>query len=174
MYDSSPAVAELIDREYFDINYKPQQSPGRISLQECLSIVREIGASIQGIQIVLDALNESQDAHNAFDLIKELIRDVPSCRIMLSSTEEFDGTSIDEGVHIVQMSPKSIDLDVQRYIETSLKNNPFLAKLPDPLKERIRTVLQRNHDGMYVSSTHSGLFTHEFQGSDGYNVSLST
>lgn len=152
MYDASPVVAEQIDREYFDTNHQPPQSKGKIGLQQCMSIVSKIGAKIQGVHLFLDALNESQDAQKALGLVKELIRHIPSCWIMLSATEELDATYCPEEVHVVPIRPNSIDLDIRLYIETSLNNSPSLARLPSFLKARIRTVLQKNHDGMYVIS----------------------
>jgi len=125
----------------------------KMSLQEGFDILIQGGVKLSGAYLFLDAINESQQSRKMLNLIKDLLRNIPSVRIMMSSTEELDESFEPQVVEVVAMDRRGISRDIQIYIEDWLENDPHLSTLPDSLKAKIASTLQSGNHGVYVASS---------------------
>jgi len=123
----------------------------KMSLQEGFDILTQGGVKLSGACLFLDAINESQQSRKMLNLIKDLLRNIPSVRIMMSSTEELDESFEPQGVEVVAMDRGGISRDIQIYIGDWLETDPHLSNLPDSLKAKISSKLQSGNHGVYVA-----------------------
>jgi len=123
----------------------------KISLQEEFDILTQDNIKLSGAYLFLDAINKSQQSRKMLNLIKDLLRNIPSVRIMMSSTEKIDRTFEPQKVKVVAMDRGGISRDIQIYIGDWLENNPHLSNLPDSLKAKISSKLQSDNHGVYVT-----------------------
>ncbi len=87
-----------------------------MSLQEGYTILSQGGVKLSGAYLFLDAINESQQSRKMLNLIKDLLRNIPSVRIIMSSTEELDKSFKPQEVEVVAMDRGGISRDIQIYI----------------------------------------------------------
>lgn len=123
----------------------------KMSLQEGFDILTQGGIKLSGAYLFLDAINESQQSRKMLNLIKDILRNIPSVRIMMSSTEELDESFKPQEVEVVAMDRGGISRDIQIYIGDWLETDLHLSNLPDSLKAKIRSKLQSGNHGVYVA-----------------------
>lgn len=121
-----------------------------MSLEEGVSMLMRASAKTE-VFLFLDALNESKDPTQMLDIVKRLVKESPSVRVMISSTQELNDPFITTEAAIIEMKQMRVRRDVQAYIEDRLKHDPRLSVLPNSLKSEIAFTLQRDNDGMYVT-----------------------
>lgn len=146
-----PALWEDVNKQYLSSKSQRRHMQNKMSLQEGYTILSQGGVKLSGAYLFLDAINESQHSRKMLDLIKNLLRNIPSVRIMMSSTEELDESFEPQEVEIVAMDRRGISRDIQIYIGDWLENDPHLSNLPDSLKAKISSKLQSGNHGVYVA-----------------------
>lgn len=168
--EDTPTLWEDVNVQYLSSRSQRRQMQSKMSLQEGFDILTQGGVQLSGAYLFLDAINESQHSRKMLNLIKDFLRNIPSVRIMMSSTEELDESFETQVVEVVAMDRRGISRDIQVYIEDWLENDPHMSTLPDSLKAKIASTLQSGNHGVYVASSTCRGKLIVSPGSDGYNV----
>ena len=146
--EDTPALWEVVDEQYRSSKSQRRHMQNKMSLPEGLTILSQGGVKLSGAYLFLDAINESQESRKMLKLIKDLLRHIPSVRIMMSSTEELDEPFEPGEVEVVAMDRRGLSRDVQIYIGDWVENDPHLSNLPDSLKAKISSTLQSGNHGV--------------------------
>ena len=114
----------------------------------------EQAASLGGITIVVDGVNECSDEEELLTEISVLMQTATGVRLLIFSINE---KGISEKMRslpnptFVTMSPKDVRYDINLLVELSLKSQTRLRALPEDVKQEVAERLTDGADGMYDS-----------------------
>ncbi|KAL8715684.1 MAG: hypothetical protein Q9225_006312 [Loekoesia sp. 1 TL-2023] len=145
--DTCPHLWREVDQQYRTNKGDLQKPAGRMSLEEGVSMLIRASSKAEAF-LFLDALNESKDPTQMLDMVKRLVKESPSVRVMISSTQELNDRLTTTKADIIEMKQREVGRDVQAYIEDRIKHDPRLSVLPGSLKSEIADTLKRDNDGI--------------------------
>ena len=151
-----PALWDDVVEQYLISKHQLQYAASKMSVEECLHVLKQGSGKASGAYLFLDAVNESKQWRAVLDMVKNLLQVMPSVRIMISSTEGLDDPFKAGEAGLVLMGWRTISEDIESYIETTIETDPHLAPLPYKLKLEIRSTLLSNNDGMSVNYSWKG------------------
>ena len=138
----------MLQREYD----KPNRSlPGPAALEEIL--ISSIG-QYNEVFLALDALDECPESEEArwsmLDGLERLSEKAPNLKILATSRELLDIHNRMDllGADVVPISTRSVDIDIERYVESELSRDRKLSRLDGHLKTLIKKTFAEKADGM--------------------------
>lgn len=136
-------------KDLFERHQKQRTKP---QLNECLQALKSVVAMFSKVFIVLDALDECQEAGGCREgFISEVFKLQQNSRASLFATSRFVPAITDkfERAKILQIRAKKEDLQV--YIHHFMERLPRIARQSSTLCEEVKEGILNAVDGMYVS-----------------------
>lgn len=149
-----PNLWSKIDARYHGEMKKGLGAPKRLALDEFETTLQDICKASPAPCIFLDAPNESKQSPLIIAMLLRLALEIDTLRIIVSSTEEVNSPQLllsdRHLLFTVTMDSKVTGNDTENYVIHCLHKHERLRNLPSILKEKIKSKLIRQADGMYV------------------------
>lgn len=149
-----PGLWSKIDGQYHGEIKKGLGTPRRLALDEFETILKDFCKASPALCIFLDAPNESKQSSSIISMLLRLALEIETLRLIVSSTEEVKSPQLllsDRPLlFTVTMDSKITENDIENYVIHCLHKHERLRNLPSILKDKIKSKLIRQADGMYV------------------------
>ncbi|RHZ43604.1 uncharacterized protein CDV56_101720 [Aspergillus thermomutatus] len=113
-----------------------------------IEIFLRYGRRLKRLFIIVDAINESQEAEYMADALLTLLRSSDNIHLFVTSTTT-PAIPSDINAHKVQMTPSTNQDDIRDFLSTQLESRSTLRRLPSHIKHQIAAVLTKNANGMF-------------------------
>jgi len=139
------------------LDFKPQflqskQGNSRAAprLEDIEDGVRRCLRTFSKTYLFVDALNESRNKQAVIDSLARLFDTEANLYLMLTSINEVMDESLDgfDDVQRVHMNKRAIMIDIEAYVDTSLRVIPELRRFKEPTKEEVRSTLITRSKGV--------------------------
>ncbi|KJX98546.1 ankyrin repeat protein [Zymoseptoria brevis] len=127
----------------------------RPSIEELENIVVKSIQSYDTVYLQLDALDECPESNDirqhVLDGLKRLSQRAPSLGIFATSRELRDvHEAMDQlGAELLVIPTRAVDIDIQRYVMTTVSHDPRLGRLSPETKLLIQATIAQKADGMF-------------------------
>ena len=121
------------------------------NIKELLPLLRAESGRVSTFFIVLDALDEFDDTHNARATILLELRQIPNVRVMITGRTHMERTvsKLDE---VATLSIRASNSDIRRYLDARIEKTGYLGdevKSDQDLRATVIDGIIRKADGMY-------------------------
>jgi NACHT domain len=143
---SASAVSIEVRQLYERCNHGTQEATVTQLIETLLSIVQHE----KRLYIIIDALDESSDWKELFNVIKTLLNSNKEINLLMTSRKEHHiQIALENAVDdIVAIQNERVDADIDSYVRQCLLNDPELGKWDDELKLEISARLTSKAHGM--------------------------
>lgn len=148
--DQAPHLWSNADNLYATVISDAQRYGKRPTLRELVSLLQDCCRSTPSVLMMLDAPNESEQSHELMAALRTVCGREVGLQLFISSTEDINESILD--TTFVKAMCVCIDTDtnhhdISHFIDTQLRDQPQLSRLPQSLKAEIKDALLTQAQG---------------------------
>ncbi|KAK4226576.1 hypothetical protein QBC38DRAFT_456116 [Podospora fimiseda] len=132
--------------------YEQGHAPTLIELMACLSSLLEL-SDLEGVFLVIDALDESQDRHNLLKTVRDLVSDSRFNKIhMLTTSREYldiEETMSPISEPLSMSDNESVQADIRHYVTAKISSHPKFQGWSSTLRAEVEVALSAGAKGMF-------------------------